>query len=174
MPHIQESHPEPYERLPMPKFDSKAENQVFELLSGEYPFEIVAVDNAISKGAKTAGCDVREVKLKFYKDKTFTTPLAQWTEDFIAYETSEWKWSLLAKCVGVELKDGEDFDITSAWIGRRGWAMCKPEEDKDKTKIDASTGRTRRYNRVFQFIVNKEKLAVNAAVTAEEKDDFPF
>jgi hypothetical protein len=158
----------------MPKFDSKAESVSFELINGDYPFEIVAVDNAISQGEKTRGCDVREVKLKFYQDATFTKPLAQWTEDFIAADNCIWKWSVFAKCIGNMLVDGEEFDIDHSWIGRRGWATCKPEEDKDKTKIDAQTGRVKRYNRVAVFITNKGMLPPNVKAATEEKDDLPF
>jgi hypothetical protein len=175
MPRIQESHPEPNERIIMPKFDSKAENVAFEVISGDYPFEIVAVDNSISKGDKTRGSDVREVKLKFYSDATFAKPLAQWTEDFINYETSQWKWSLLAKCVGFELTDGQEFDIDQAWIGRRGWASCSPHTPP--TEAAKPVGERKKYNRVSAFLTNKGMLPPNPQVqhrAVEEKDDLPF
>jgi len=145
MPRIQESHPEPDERIIMPKFDSKVENISLEMLKGDYPFEIVAVDNAISQGAKTRGSDTREVKLEFYKDNTFAQRVAQWTETFIYHDSTEWKCSLFAKCVGMTFQDGVEFDIDSSWVGRRGWATCKPEGDnanKDKPASEADTLRT--------------------------------
>ena len=173
MPHIQESHPEPDERIIMPKFDSKkAETPVFEILNGEYPFEIMAVDNGISKGAKTNGSEVREVKLKFFADKTFATPKAQWTEDFIYHEKTEWKVFVFARCVGLDPKDGDEIDIDASWIGRRGWSRCRPETDSDKTKIDPQTGKVRQYNRVGEFIANKEKLPRNTAITTTAADPF--
>lgn len=148
----------------MPKFDSKkAETPVFEVLNGDYPFEIIAVDNGVSTGSKTRGCDTREVKLKFYADKTFTTPKAQWTEDFINHDNCLWKWFVFSKCVGLELADGEEFDIDEKWIGRRGWATCKPEADRN----DAS----KKYNRVAVFITNKEKLPRNVEVAPVADDD---
>lgn len=151
----------------MPKFDSKkAETPVFELLNGDYPFEIVAVDNAISKGAKTNGSDIREVKLKFFADKTFTTPRAQWTEDFIYHDSTEWKVFVFSKCVGLEPKDGEEIDISESWIGMRGWATCRPKETSNKENIDPATGKTKRFNEVLAFITNKEKLPRNPAVVA--------
>jgi hypothetical protein len=175
MPHIQESHPEPNERKNMPVFDSKkAETPIYELLTGDYPFEIVAVDNVISQGAKTRGSDVRDVKLKFYCDKTFAQPAAQWTESFIAHESTEWKYFVFSKCVGFEFKDGENFDITAEWIGRRGWATCRPQSTSNKENIDPATGKPKQFNSVLAFITNKEKLAPNAqAVKPKEEDDLP-
>lgn len=151
----------------MPKFDSKAEQSPWQLLDGDYPFQIVAVDSGISQGAKTRGSDTREVKLKFFADKTFTKAIAQWTEEFINYETSVWKWSVFAKCVGLDFADGEEFDITERWIGRRGIATCKPNADRN----DAS----KKYNRVAVFITNAEKLPPAPAEAVKvEDDDIPF
>ena len=154
----------------MPKFDSKAESQSFELLDGDYRFEIVAVDSAISQGNKTRGSDVREVKLKFFKDANFTQPAAQWMEDFIYHYSTEWKCSVFARCVGKHLADGAEFDIDASWIGHRGWATCKPEEDRDKTKIDTATNKVRRYNRVRVFITNKEKIAARVIAPTPADD----
>lgn len=172
MPHIQESHPEPNERTNMPKFDSKkAETPIYELLTGDFPFEIVAVDNGVSKGQKTNGSDVREVKLKFFADKTFTVLRAQLTEDFIYHDSTEWKVFVFARCVGFDPKDGEELDIGTSWVGRRGWATCRPQETSNKTNIDPETGRPKRYNGVLAFITNKEKLPPN--VVAKDDDDLP-
>lgn len=154
----------------MPKFDPKAEQTAFQLLDGDYPFEIVAVDNAISKGAKTKGSDVREVKLKFYTDTTFTKPMAQWTEDFIDAENCVWKWSVFAKCVGIVLTEGQDFDITEQWLGLRGWATCKPEASTST----AATDKERKYNRVAVFITNKGKLERAPVQAPKDEDDIPF
>jgi hypothetical protein len=162
----------------MPKFDSKkAETPIYELLTGDFPFEIVAVDNAIQNGSgKTRGSDVRECKLKFFKDKTFTQPVAQWTENFIAHESTEWKYFVFSKCVGLEFKDGEEFDIDSSWIGRRGWAQCRPEATTNQANIDPETVKPKRFNRVAVFITNKEKLAPNpqAKPVVEDEDLPPF
>ncbi len=166
MPHIQESHPEPNERTIMPVFDSKkAETPIFETLTGDYPFEIVAVDNSISKGGKTSGAEVREVKLKFYKDANFTQPVAQWTEDFINSDNCLWKWFVFSKCVGFVFTDGHEFDIDATWIGRRGWATCKPERDKNDAQ--------KFYNRVAVFITNKTKLPPNVQAAQKADDDLP-
>jgi hypothetical protein len=172
MPRIQESHPEPNERTNMPKFDSKkAETPVYELLTGDYPFEIVAVDSGISNGPKTKGCDTREVKVKFFADKTFVVPRAQWTEDFIYHESTEWKVFVFSRCVGLDPKDGEELDIDDSWIGRRGWATCRPEATSNKDNIDQETGKPKRYNGVAAFITNREKLPPN--VVAKDDDDLP-
>lgn len=177
MPHIQESHPEPDERTIMPKFNSKAENVVHEFLSGEYPFEIMAVDNAISQGNKTRGSDTREVKLKFFKDATFAVPVAQWTETFIYHETTEWKCELFAKCVGFTdpAQDGTEFDIDGSWVGRRGWAKCQPETPREE--LSKPVNERKKYNRVQIFIANHAQALSpnpNAAKPAEEDDDMPF
>lgn len=132
----------------MPKFDSKAQQVSNEQLKGDYRFEVVAVDTGISQGAKTRGSDVREVKLKFFADEAFTKPVAQWTEDFINYETSLWKWSVFAKCVGVKLTDGEEFDIDASFIGKRGWATCEPKASQSDP--------SKKYNRVVAFITTKQ------------------
>lgn len=156
----------------MPKFDSQAEAPIYQLLDGDYPFEVVAVDNGISTGAKTRGSEVREVKLKFFTDTTFTKPMAQWTEDFINFETSLWKWSTFAKCVGAPLVHGEDFDITAAWIGLRGWATCRPHlPESEKTK---KAEEQKRYNRVAAFITNKGKLERAPVAQTPPEDDIPF
>jgi len=163
----------------MPVFDSKkAETPIFEVISGDFPFEIVAVDSSISQGGKTRGSDVRDVKLKFYKDATFTQPVAQWTEDFINADNCLWKWFVFSKCVGFEFADGHEFDIDGSWIGRRGWATCKPQETNRKDDIDASTGRPKRYNRVAVFITNKGKLPPNLptefAPSSDPDEKLPF
>ncbi len=150
----------------MPKFDSKAESQAWQLLDGDYPFEIVAVDSGISTGQKTRGSETREVKLKVYQDATFAKPLAQWTEEFINFETSVWKWSVFAKCVGMVFGDGDEFDITPTWCGRRGWATCKPQADRN----DA----TKKYNRVAVFLTNKGQLAPVVKVAEKEDEPLPF
>lgn len=159
----------------MPKFDSKAESQTFEHITGDYPFEVVAVDNEISQGAKTRGSDTREVKLKFFKDATFAAGVAQWTETFIYHDSTEWKCSVFAKCVGKVLTDGEDFDIDASWIGLRGWASCRPEvPSNEKSKPLAEQ---KKYNRVQAFLTNKGQLPRNAnAAPAKpaEDDDIPF
>lgn len=151
----------------MPKFDSKAENVVTQLLDGDYRFEIVAVDSGISTGPKTRGSETRDVKLKFYADAEFTKPLAQWTEDFINADNCVWKWSVFAKCVGMEFGEGEEFDITDRWIGRRGWATCKPQT--------STTDKDKKYNRVAVFIVNKQRIppAVRNE-SSEDREPLPF
>src|SRR5690349_2863113 len=80
MPHIAESHPEPEERQPMPKYNPNAETPQVQLLTGDYPFEIVGVSNKISQGAKTRGCDQRDVRLDFYADDTFRVKVASITD----------------------------------------------------------------------------------------------
>jgi hypothetical protein len=151
----------------MPIFDPKADTPTWQSLNGEYPFEIIAVDSGLSNGTKTNGSDSREVKLKFYENDKFEKPIAQWTETFIDHESTAWKYSVFAKCVGLEFASGQSFDIDAAWIGRRGWANCKPQADRN----DAA----KQYNRVAQFLTNKGRLSVAAVIPAATgDDDLPF
>lgn len=166
----------------MPKkiFDANAENKTFELIAnGDYPFEIVGVDFGISNGGKTSGSDTMELKVAFFKDKTFETRVAQWTEYLIFHKTCEWKIDVFTKCanmlVGGKAPDHQtEVDYSEATLlGLRGWATVRshvPDSDKNKP-----AGEQRRFNHVEMWITNKEKLA-RAAVSAgsEEEEPLPF
>ena len=62
----------------MPTFDPNAEQPTYELLNGDYPFEIVKVEEKISKGVQTSGCAVREVTLASVKDSLIDHPSCDW------------------------------------------------------------------------------------------------
>jgi hypothetical protein len=153
-----------------------------EKLSGDYPFQVVAFEKSISQGAKTRGSDVVTLKLRFFRDATFSESASQWEEDFIFHPSCEWKLMqfLLAANfrVGIRLiEKGDEIEIEEHnTIGLRGWATCKPEEDRDKGKIDDATGKVKTYNRVVAYITNKPKLAKHVDLDAPPvpEDDVPF
>jgi hypothetical protein len=144
--------------MPKTKFDAKAESTQFEMIpDGDYPFEVMACDFSISTGNKTAGSEVMEVKVRFFKDSTFTKPMAQWTESLIFHPSCDWKISVFTKCANMLVDgqlpaDGAEIDYTAeAVVGLRGWATVrnKPStQDKDK-----------RWNYVAAWLTTKEKLA---------------
>ena len=168
----------------MPTFDPNAEQPTFELLNGDYPFEIVKVEEKISKGAKTSGSAVREVTLDFYRNETFTEKVASVRDSLIDHPSCDWKFSVLAKSVHFPIKAGESLDIDAGWLGYRGWAHVAPEPDK--------TDKTKSWNRVKSYIVGKQIVpraqptaddadraafgepTPTAQPQAEEKDDCPF
>ncbi|HYG22748.1 MAG TPA: hypothetical protein VEH04_08205 [Verrucomicrobiae bacterium] len=146
--------------MPSVKFDSKAEFTQFEMLpDGDYPFEIVAVDFALSTGNKTNGSETMECKVAFFRDKAFEKKAAQWTETFIFHPSTEWKLSVFTKCANMLVNgkvpaDGEEIEYTEATVkGLRGWASVRNKagtQDKEK-----------RFNYVAAWITNKEKLPRN-------------
>lgn len=163
MPAIVHTHPETSERENiMPKFDDKAEQPKFTILNGDYPFEIIKVENKISKGAKTAGSEVRTVEMAFYEDDTFANKLATIKDDLIDHPACDWKFSVLAKCVHFTVMPGEAFDVNNQWRGYRGWAHVAPEPDRQDPKKE--------WNRVRAFLTDKK------AIPAREvgEDEIPF
>lgn len=137
----------------MPAFDPKAEAPTYELLTGDYPFEIVNVENKMSGGTKTNGCQARELTLFVYRDETFREKIAKVQDTLIDHESCNWKYSVLAKCVDSQLQPGVNFDITPDWRGYRGRANFKPEPGKqDPSKL---------WNRVQRYIVDGRVLPPN-------------
>jgi hypothetical protein len=137
----------------MPKFDPKAEQPQYELLKGTYPFEIIGVQQLTSAGAKTNGYLERRVKLQFYKDTSFKEKLANFEDSLYDHPDTDWKFSVLAKCVGMQVAAGEAFDIDDTWKGYRGFAECEPQAGlKDKTKF---------YNRVKRYLTDQPALPPN-------------
>ena len=155
--------------MPTHKFETPSE-PLFEVLKGVYPFEVVAYDSALQSGTGvTKGSETVELKVKFFKDETFDTPLAQWTETLIFHEKTGWKIDTFIAAAGIMIdgrlavpgKDAVDFS-EEVCIGLRGWAKCEPEPGTtDKTKL---------YNRVKQWLIDKPKLAKKGA-TQEPADD---
>lgn len=137
----------------MPTFNPKAEQPKTEILKGTFPFEIIAVDAYFSSGAKTNGCPCREVKLAVFRDKTFAEKIATVNDNLIDHPSCDWKFSVLAKCVGAAVKDGEAFDVDDGWIGFRGWAEFAPEDDKKDP--------SKKWNRVRAFLTSQPMLPRN-------------
>jgi len=137
----------------MPKFNPDAEQPQYELLKGTYPFEIIGVQQLTSSGAKTNGYPERRIKLQFYKSTDFKEKLAVFEDSLYDHPDTEWKFSVLAKAVGIRVNAGEAFDIDESWKGFRGFAECEPQAGmKDKTK---------QYNRVKRYLVDQPALPPN-------------
>ncbi len=143
--------------MPSIKFDSKAESTQFELLpDGDYPFEIVGVDFSVSKGGKTNGSDVMEMKVAFFEDATFQKKIAQWTEDLIFHPNCEWKISVFTKCAnmlvnGKPPEHGAEIEYTEDTVlGLRGWATVRQKAGQQDPN--------KKFNYVLAWLTNKEKL----------------
>ena len=148
--------------MPKHTFDSKSAENLpeFKLLPpGDYCFEVVSIGNSLSTGAKTRGSDVVELKLAIYADATFSTKLAQWTEDLIFHSSIAWKINQFTKCAnmmvdGKSVGDGDEVDYSEeTLIGLRGWVTVHTE--------DGYTDKTKKYSRVKVWLTNKEKLPRN-------------
>ena len=144
----------------MPTYNPNAEQPVYETIKGTFPFEIINVEQLTSGGQKTNGLPERKLTLKFYRSSDFKEPIAQFTDSL--YDDSHlpeseqkcaWKFSVVAKCVGVEIKPGEGFDIDESWKGFRGFAECEPQKGiKDPTKL---------FNRVKRYLTDQPALSPN-------------
>ena len=156
MPHIQESQPEKEERnKTMPTYDPNAKQPEVQIINGDYPFEIAGVEELISKGAKTRGCNQRKVFLDVYKDTSFSVKIAEVNDILIDSPKCDWKYSVLAKCVGFEVAPGASLDITEEdFVGLRGWGHFAPEPDKVDPKKE--------WNRIKVFLTDRQKLPPRA------------
>lgn len=151
MPRIQESHPEPNERIIMPKFNPDAKQPEYQLIDGTYPFEIIGVEQSTS----AKGDPERKVKLQFYSDLTFKQKIGAFEDMFWDNPDSDWKFSVLAKCVGLQVQPNQAFDIDDSWKGFRGIAECKPKANpkaKDPTKL---------WNRVSSYLTDQPAITPN-------------
>jgi hypothetical protein len=170
--------------MPAYKFDKPTDAPQNELLTGDYPFQIVSVDFSLCKwetkdsakefGHSEKGCDQMELKIAVFKDTTFTQKLAQWTEYIVFHP--KWAWKLHQFTASTHMQhDGRDaqpgdeinYDESTV-IGLRGWVKLKPEQDRnDKEK---------RYNRVWVWLSDKEKLPRHVADEGapEDPDKVPF
>jgi hypothetical protein len=158
----------------MPKASFQTpEPPLFEKLKGKYPFEVVGFDQSISKGGKTGGSEVMELKVKFFKDATFTQPIAQWTEKLIFHESTQWKVNQFAVCANLQfngrpVQPGDDVDYNEhTTVGLRGWALCEPEVSKDQKNED---GTPKTYNRVQVWLTNEPKLAKVVSIGKDGED----
>jgi hypothetical protein len=164
--------------MPVYKHNTPTDPLPNELLKGDYPFEVVGFDTCLCPfGKEEKGSDMVELKLKFYRDEKFTTPLAQWTEKLVLHPKWEWKLHQFNVCANVQVNGrlitpGDEFDYNeNSCIGLRGWATCAPEDDHNK-KIDDRTNKVKQYNRVRVFITNKPKLAKHVDVGADDENPY--
>jgi hypothetical protein len=154
----------------MPKYRfGDEDNQSFEIMpAGDYPYEITGVSFEIQSGGKTSGAEVLELKVKFFRDITFETPLAQFTERLIFHKTCLWKIDTFVKSSNmmvngsVPSKDQEIEFTESEIVGLRGWATVRVEKYK---KTDGSEGTS---NKVAVWITNKPKLARRSKIDPED------
>lgn len=161
--------------MPKASFDSKAESTQFETLpDGDYPFEIIAADFALSNGPKTNGSETMELKVAFFRDGKFEKKIAQWTETFIFHRSTEWKLSVFTKCANM-LVDGKQPDhgleveyTAQTVLGLRGWATVRSKPGKNDP--------TKSFNYVAAWLTNKEKLDRAAVIQPQpgEDSDIPF
>lgn len=133
----------------MPKYNPEARAPQMQLINGDYPFEIVKVENLISQGVKTRGCDQRKVHLDVFQDTTFKVKIAEVNDLLIDAPNCDWKYSVLANCVGWKVASGEGIDVTEDWIGYRGWGNFAPEPDKNDP--------SKKWNRIQVYIVDDKR-----------------
>ena len=150
---------------PMPKYDPNAETPQMQLLDGDYPFEITKVEEKISTGNVTRGCAQRVVHMDFYADATFAVKVASIQDSLYDHPNCDWKYSVLARCVGYPLVANIPFDVDGTWRGYRGWAHCFPEPDKKEPG--------KKWNRVQSYITNGKPLPPRV-ITPDEDDNCPF
>jgi hypothetical protein len=160
----------------MPKF-TDAEPKQFFSKPGDYIFQVLSFDKKLSRGPKTTGCDLYELKIGVEQNGKVVSELY---ENLVDHDSMRWKWDCFLKSAGVKLVKGEDysFDKSEAeaneWRfieirGLRGWftiGMKPPRNATDSAK----------YNEVIAWITNKEKLLPVAPPVEqpEDPDDIPF
>ena len=149
----------------MPKYDPTATAPTYEILSGDFPFEIVGVAKGISAGPKTNGSDCHDIKLQFYADATFTKPVSKFDEGLIDHPSCAWKYSVIAKCVGLQVPPGSDLAPDESWLGYRGWAKCEPKPGLKDPKKE--------WNSVLIFYTDKPKIAPRV-IEKKSEEDVPF
>lgn len=136
----------------MPQFND-SENRAFIVLpEGDYKFEVIGFEPAISKGGKTSGSDVYKMRLKIEGSGAIVF------EDLIDHPSTAWKMDTFLKSAGVKLARGENWtfieqdakNLGYTWVepwGLRGWC---------RLNVDVYNGKTR--NKVATFYTDKEKL----------------
>lgn len=158
----------------MPQFTYTDEDvPQWELLkTGDYYFQVVGFDEGIANKGKTNGCPIVTMKLRFFTDRTFQKPVAQWTERLTFPQTGDRDLNkflggllnMFAKCTNMRIVVGEEVDFNEGrCIGLRGVARVRQEKRSDS---DAMT------NRVDRWLTDKEKFP--RVVDAPEDDDKPF
>lgn len=158
----------------MPKFQyTEEEVPKFEVLkNGDYHFEVVGFATSLGKG-KVNGCDVVELKVKWFADRTFSKPIAQWTE-YLTFPQTQDKdlnrflggmLNMFAKCTGLSVEPGQELELNErTCLGLRGVAAVHRRTKKDKE--GKPIGET---NQVDRWLTDKEKFPKVVEVDDEEK-----
>jgi len=161
----------------MPSFQFTNEDvPQFELLkSGNYGFEVVGADVGISNSGKTNGCETLSLKVKFFSDKEFKKPLAQWTErlTFPQLTGTDEKTvnlnkflngvcNMFVKCTNMKAAPGQDITLDpSSVIGLRG--VCNVTQVKNERSGEMQ-------NRVKTWLTDKEKFPRNEPSKIDSED----
>jgi len=141
----------------MPEFTYQdEENTPQEIITGDYPFEILDAEFSICKGKKCSGSDQIDLKLMAYADDTFTTKLTQIWETIILHPKCQWRLDTFLKSANLLIDGkppvkGQAINFCPEIIaGLRGWASFAPESD-NKTPPTMRT-------KVKVWITNKSRL----------------
>lgn len=148
----------------MPRFNNQ-DNQAFTLLpSGDYVFEVKAMECGIQSGSgKTSGSPFWEFKLSLTKPGNDELRGSVY-EKLIDHPSTGWKIDTFVKSSGVAPAVGAAFEFDEqaatdsgcVWIdpiGLRGWCHVNVEEYTKQGETEK-----RRKNKVASFLTDKPKL----------------
>lgn len=160
----------------MPQFND-SENKLLASKPGDYILRVLSYDKKLSKGQKTGGSEMFEMKLGVEQNGAVVSELF---DNLIDHPSCHWRWDVFLKSCGVKIAKGENFsfdrdDAAQQNIrhieirGLRGWgtiAMKKPQHVGDVPK----------FNEVVAWITNKEKLTPIERQVEPEDDssEIPF
>lgn len=143
----------------MPQFKD-SENKQLSSPPGDYILRVLSYDKKLSKGAKTAGCELYELKIGVEKNGAVVSELY---DNLIDHDSCHWRWDVFLKSCGIKINKGESYtfdadDAAQQEIrhieirGLRGWATIgmKPSQ---------TVGQPSKFNEVVSWITNREKLA---------------
>ena len=158
----------------MPTFKD-SENKQLSSPPGDYILRVLSFDKKLSRGAKTAGCELYEMKLGVEKNGNVVSELY---DNLIDHESCHWRWDVFLKSCGVKIVKDESYTLDSNdatqqnirhvnILGLRGWATIGMKKAQN-------AGETPKYNEVVAWITNKEKLAPVVIEAEPEADDIPF
>lgn len=160
--------------MPSYKHNTPKDAPKNEFLKGQYPWEVAKFQTQLCPfGKEEKGSDMVIFTLQFYRDASYSEPIAKWDEKIVLHPKWEWKLHQFNEAANIQvngrlIRPGDEFDYNEAsTMGLRGWAECLPEPDKDK-KTDAN-GNLKYYNRVLHYITNKPKLAKHVDLPSAEE-----
>lgn len=159
----------------MPKYQyTEEEVPQFELLkNGDYHYEIVGFETGIANKGKTNGCEIVTLKVRFFTDRTFEKPIAQWSERLTFPETQsddlnkflQGTLNMFAKSSNMPRTPGAELDFSErTCIGLRGVARVSQEKREDNGELK---------NRVKLWLTDKEKFP-QRVISQIEPEDRPF